>query len=55
MEKYDVCIMYQLYRIVTVEAENEDDAAEKALDSPQNDMSQAELDDEYVEWVHPVY
>ena len=25
MEKYDVCIMYQLYSIVTVEAENEDD------------------------------
>lgn len=54
MEKYDVCIMYQLYRIVTVEAENEDDAAEKALDMD-NNLARAELDDEYVEWVHPVY
>lgn len=55
MEKYDVCIMYQLYNIVTVEAENEDDAAEKALDSDMNNIGKAEIDDEYVEWVHPVY
>lgn len=53
MEKYDVCIMYQLYSIVTVEAENEDDAAEKALDMD-NNLAHAELN-EYVEWVHPVY
>lgn len=54
MAKYEVCVMYQLFNVVEVEAENEDDAAEKALDMD-NNLAQAELDDEYVEWVHPVY
>lgn len=55
MAKYEVCVMYQLFNIVEVEAEDEDDAAEKALDSDMNNICHAELDDEYVEWVHPVY
>lgn len=55
MEKYEVCVMHQMFNIIEVEAENEDDAAEKALDSPLNDLDKAIPDDEYVEWVHPVY
>ena len=54
MAKYEVCVMYQLFNVVEVEAENEDDAAEKALDMD-NNLAHAELDDKYVEWVHPVY